>query len=381
MTDTPSPAPRLSPIVAAVQAFVAEQVSLLGINPKEAGGILRSLGLGLIGGLLFVYLKLPLPWMLGPLAVALVAAAFARPLKQPKILIMPMRAMIGVAIGASFTPELWGRAGGVVTSLALLLPYMLLVSALGVIFFEKVARFDRPTAFFCSGPGGLADMIIMSADAGASVRHVTLIQAARVLTIVSIVPFWLQYVDRHPLGTATMAALHLNELLLVDAVIIGAIAYTGWLIATRAGLIGGSMIGPLLLSGLLHGFGVTTVKVPIEILILAQLTIGIMIGSHFIGVTLREFVTILSWGIVAALFLVITAALVSLGISQATGINSTTLLLSYAPGGQNEMSIMALILHLDVAIVALHHLLRVAMVIIGAQFVLKANKSWRAEKG
>jgi membrane AbrB-like protein len=380
MTDMPTPEPALRSVIAHINTLIEDLISPLGISRAELWGILRSFGLALAGGLAFVYLRLPLPWMLGPLAVSLVCSTAGRPLKQPKFLLLPMRALLGVAIGASFTPELWGRAGGVITSLALLLPYMLLVTFAGVLFFERVARFDRPTAFFCSGPGGLADMIIMSADAGASVRHVTLIQAARVLTIVSIVPFWLQYVDKHPLGVANIAALHLNELLLVDALAILAIAYGGWFIATRAGLIGGSMIGPLVLSMLLHGAGVTTVKVPIEILVIAQLTIGIMIGGHFVGVTLREFVTILSWGITAALVMVLTASAVSLAISKATGIDSTTLLLSYAPGGQNEMSIMALILHLDVAIVALHHLLRVAMVVIGAQFVLKANRSWRSEK-
>jgi len=53
------------------------------------------------------------------------------------------------------------------------------------------------------------------------------------------------------------------------------------------------------------------------------------------------------------------------------------LLLSYAPGGQNEMAIMGLILGADVAIIALHHLLRVIMVVLGAQYVFQSNKDWR----
>jgi hypothetical protein len=41
------------------------------------------------------------------------------------------------------------------------------------------------------------------------------------------------------------------------------------------------------------------------------------------------------------------------------------------------MALLALIIGLDVAVVALHHLLRVAMVIIGAQIVFKSHKDWR----
>jgi hypothetical protein len=141
------------------------------------------------------------------------------------------------------------------------------------------------------------------------------------------------------------------------------------------------MVGPLILSGLLHGFGLTTVKVPLEILIAAQLTLGIVIGSYFIGVTLREFVTVLSWGLAFGTMLLLAAATATLLVSAITGLDSTVVLLGYSPGGQNEMALLALIIGLDVAVVALHHLLRVAMVIIGAQIVFKSHKDWRRPGG
>jgi hypothetical protein len=111
------------------------------------------------------------------------------------------------------------------------------------------------------------------------------------------------------------------------------------------------------------------------------MTLGIMIGGYFIGVTLREFVTVLSWGLAFASMLLLLAAAAALLVAQITGLDSTALLLSYSPGGQNEMNLLALILGIDVAVVALHHLLRVSMVVIGAQLVFKSHKDWRRQQG
>jgi uncharacterized membrane protein AbrB (regulator of aidB expression) len=55
-------------------------------------------------------------------------------------------------------------------------------------------------------------------------------------------------------------------------------------------------------------------------------------------------------------------------------------LLAFAPGGQTELNLLAFILGLDVAYVAMHHLARVAIVIIGAQMVLKSRSDWRKGK-
>ncbi len=53
--------------------------------------------------------------------------------------------------------------------------------------------------------------------------------------------------------------------------------------------------------------------------------------------------------------------------------------MAFAPGGQTELNLLAFILGVDVAYVALHHLARLAIVILGAQLVFATQKSWRRE--
>jgi uncharacterized protein len=379
MPDGAAPPEKLHARIGRHLAGFARRTRLFGLSRSQFWRLVLSFALAVLAGYVFVGLRLPLPWMLGPLTISLIASALDRPLERPSFLMFPMRALLGVAIGGTFTPALAGKAAGTIVSLLLLAPYMALVTVAGVIFLERVAKFDRPTAFFSAAPGGLADMVIMSQDAGANLRRVTLVQAARVLMIVFVLPFWLQFVGGQPIGGMSPRAIHISELLLVDAVLIVALAWVGWRIAERFGLVGASMVGPMLLSGLVHGLGLTTAKVPLEILILAQIVLGIVIGGHFVGISLREFTAVLSWGLAFATLLIALAGLAALAISALTGLESTTLLLSYAPGGQNEMALLALILGLDVAVIALHHLLRVAMVVIGAQIVFSTQKGWRKE--
>jgi uncharacterized membrane protein AbrB (regulator of aidB expression) len=64
-------------------------------------------------------------------------------------------------------------------------------------------------------------------------------------------------------------------------------------------------------------------------------------------------------------------------VSRVTGFDPVSVLLGFAPGGQTELNLLAFILGLDVAYVALHHLVRLGIVIIGAQIVFKTRKDWR----
>ncbi|MCL4765628.1 MAG: AbrB family transcriptional regulator [Hyphomicrobiaceae bacterium] len=336
---------------------------------------------GGIGALVFLTLELPLPWFLGALTFCLAASVLNAPLERPRVMSIPVRAVLGVAIGAAFTPALLAMLGGMAGSLLLVVPFMLVLMFAGMAFFERVARFDRPTAFFCAVPGGLTDMVTMASDAGANERAVTLIQATRILMIVALLPFWLQINGQQGIGGAIPPGVHLSDFRLVDAAVLVALGWAGWLLAKRIGLAGAPLVGPMVLSGLAHAGGFTSAKVPVEVMIFAQITLGIMLGAQFRGVTWKEFSSTMVWGIAFALLLVALTAAVAVGVSRLTGFGSTSVLLAFAPGGQTELNLLAYILGLDVAYTALHHLVRLAIVILGAQLVFAANRDWRSRRG
>ncbi len=360
-----------------VKVRLVQFLNRLGLTPMRAAKIALGFLVGVAGAWFFILVNLPLPWFLGSLTACIVASVAAAPIERPEQLSVPMRAVLGVAVGAAFTPELLTRFGSMATSLALLFPFMIAIIVLGMLFFERIARYDRPTAFFCAVPGGLTDMVTMAADAGANPRTVTLIQATRIVLIVFLLPFWLQWVGGVAIATVPPGAVRLHQFLLVDAVVMIALGWIGWRAAEHIGLAGAPLVGPMILSGLAHALGLTAAKIPLEVLIFAQITLGILLGAQFRGLTWKEFSSTMLWGAGFSVILVIATGLIALLVARITGFDSTTVLLAYAPGGQSELNLLAYILNLDVAYTALHHLVRLAIVIFGAQIVFKANPKWR----
>jgi membrane AbrB-like protein len=344
---------------------------------SQLGGWLLALLIGAAGSVVFVYAHFPLPWFLGALSFCLIASVLNAPILRPKPLTIPMRAVLGVAVGSAFSPALLGRVGGMAGSLAILVPFMVLIIVVSLVFYERVAGFDRPTAFFSAVPGGLTDMTAMAEDAGANQRAVILVQATRILIVVFTLPLWLQWHDGLPIGAAAGSRLRLADISPFDALVLLAIGWGGWWGARRLGLAGAPIVGPMIVSGILHASGVTSAKVPLEVLTFAQISVGVLLGCQFRGLTMKEFTGTMIWGIANTIVLLAITAVVVVGVSRITGFDPVSVLLAFAPGGQTELNLLAFIMGLDVAYVALHHLVRLAVVIIGAQIVFRTRTDWR----
>ena len=253
----------------------------------------------LAGALVFLALRWPLPWFLGAMTACLIAAVARVPIERPQALGVPMRIVLGVAIGTAFTPALLGRAGGMALSLALLVPWTLAIIAAGIPYFTRVAGFDRATALFCAVPGGIADMVTLAKDAGADARTVTLVQSTRILAIMLVLPLWVGWHDGLAVGgTSFVGRLRLADIGLVDAAMLIAIGYLGWWGAVRVRLVGAAIVGPMILSALAHAGGLTAAQVPFEIMTVAQITVGAMLGAQFRGLTWRELVRPVALGLV-----------------------------------------------------------------------------------
>jgi len=358
-------------------ARASQTVPVPSLVPDEIAGYVYALIVGAIGAVIFVRFSMPLPWFLGSLTACLVASVLKLPVRRPRPLSVPMRAILGVAVGSAFAPALLGRMGSMVGSLMLLVPYMIVIVVIGMYFYERLAGFDRPTAFYSAVPGGLTDMTTMAEDSGANTRSIVLTQATRIVIIVFALPLWLQWHDGITISATAASRVRLADISPGDAVVLFSIGLGGWLTARSLGLAGAPIVGPMVASGLVHAFGLTEVRMPLEVLTFAQIGVGAMLGCQFRGLTWREFKTTMIWGIAFSLVLLAIIPIVVLGVSRMTGFDPISVLLAFAPGGQTELNLLAYILGLDVAYVALHHLTRLAIVIFGAQIVFKTKLDWR----
>ncbi len=347
------------------------------IATRIALGIL----IGCAGAAFFVVAKLPLPWFLGALTATLIASVLGVPLIPPARLGQVLRAVLGVAIGSAFTPEILSRGAPMIVSLLGLLPWMAILVGGGYWFFSRRAMYDPMTSFFASVPGGLSDMVMIAEEMGADARAVTLIQLSRNVLVVFALPLYLQWHEHIAVARqAFTAKSHLTDLSIDSAAELLLLAVVGVWFGKKLGIAGAAIIGPMILSGLSHVAGWTTASVPFEIMTPTQILLGILLGYKFRGLTWLEFRTTLASGLLFSAGLLVLALLVSEIVSHFSGYSSMLTLMAYAPGGQAEINLLAFALHADVAFIAIHHLARIALVMLSAQVMVRLHRKWTAAK-
>jgi len=321
------------------------------------------------GVALFLVLGIPLPWLLGSMFGCLAAALIGVPLAGLPVISVPVRTILGVAVGASITPAVLGQLGGWALSIVLVPPFIVVIGAVGYPYFRHLWRFDPATSFYGAMPGGLQDMLIFGEEAGGSARIMSLIHATRVLIVVSVLPpilaLWLG-LDLTGAPGVPARDLPLGELTLMVVLAIG-----GWKLAQAVGLFGATILGPLIVTAAASLLGVLHHRPPAEAIVVAQFFIGLAVGTHYSGITWSEVRRVVA----AALgYCVLLAGLSAGFIAFAYGLGVAPLaeiILALSPGGQAEMALLAIVAGADVAYVVTHHIARIVIVIIGAPLVAR----------
>ncbi|PWK57377.1 hypothetical protein C8D95_10219 [Silicimonas algicola] len=326
----------------------------------------RSLTLAsaVIGTLVFWLLSLPLPFLFGPMTACLLVALSGAPMAGFGQLSVGMRTILGVAIGSSFTPEMVHRIPPMAASVALVPLYIAMIGLVGVPFFRKVYKFDWATSWYAAMPGGLQDMVVFGQEAGGDVRALSLIHATRVLVVITLAPLILQQgfgaTMDNPIGApATELPPHELVLMVLAALI-------GWKGGERIGLFGASILGPMIMTAALSFAGLIHSRPPAEAILAAQFFIGMGIGVGYTGVTWYE----LRRHVVAGLVFVVLVAMLAAAFTEVVVYLDLAppvdAFLAFAPGGQAEMTVLAIIAGADLGYVVMHHILRVLLVITGA---------------
>jgi len=320
------------------------------------------------GAALFVALNLPLPFLLGPMLACLIVALAGAPMADMGAAGVFMRTFLGVAIGATVTPGMLAALPSYGLTLAVVPLFVLVIGAVGYPFFRRLG-FDQPTAFYASMPGGLQDMLVFGAEAGGDVRAMSLIHATRVLVIVTAAPVilhlaWGADLTRPPGIPFSQVPLHEIALMALAGLV-------GWKGGERIGLFGASILGPLILTAALSLSGIIHSRPPAEVIMASQFFIGIAVGAKYAGITWRELRVDVGAGIAFSVMLAVISLAVFALVSLLSDAPPLDLLLSFLPGGQAEMAVIAIVAGADVAFVVAHHLLRIFVVILLAPLVAR----------
>jgi membrane AbrB-like protein len=335
-----------------------------------------TLALAALGIAAFSATGLPLPFLFGPMLACLIAALLGAPLRGTGQVGVAARTILGVAVGASITPDLVGTLPQMALSVALVPLYIFCIGIVGVPFFRRVCGFDPVTSYYAAMPGGLQDMVIFGTEAGGDPRALSLIHATRVLVIVSVAPILLTQVFDTPLTQPIGAPI--SDVPIIEMVLMVVAALIGWKGGERVGLFGASILGPMIVTAALSLSGLIHVRPPAEAILAAQYFIGISIGVGYVGVTLNE----LRKDVLSGIAYVVLLALIAIAFTEIVVLSGLAApvegFLAFAPGGQAEMTVLAIVAGADLGFVVVHHLTRIVLVITAAPIVAKLMKLKKA---
>lgn len=333
-----------------------------------------ALSVGTAGGALFWWLDLPLAWMLGAMTASGLAALMRLPIYLSPKIRNPIVPVIGAMLGSSFTGEMLGNLTHWVVPLLILFPFIVAAGTAAFLYLSRVAGMDRPTAFYSAMPGGLVDMVLMGERAGGDATTISLMHAARVFLVVMLFPVVIQFVTGSNLSGRSGTYQPLSDILhLWPALWFAVSAVTGALLGKLLKLPAPMLVGPMIISAVLHAGGITDFKVPTMILAAAQVVLGTGIGCRFAGTPPRRILTVLGHSLGTTALLLSVTILFGLAVSAWTDIPFAEALLAYAPGGLAEMSLIAFTLGLEVPFVAAHHVARIFLTISGVALL---NRLW-----
>ena len=326
---------------------------------------LHALAAGVLAALLCVFLNTPLPWMIGPLFATAGLRLAGRELSAPVRVREAGQWAIGTALGLYFTAPVLGVLAARAGWIALAVVFALALGCFCAWLLHKLSRTDRTTAFFAMAVGGASEMAVQGEHHGANVERVAAAHSLRIMLVVGILPFAMRYWSQHGLGMG--ADLYVTGARVVDVpgllalILITACAA---LALKRCRIPNAWVIGPLLMTMTLTGFGIHLSSLPEWIVKAGQLFIGISLGTRFTPGFLRTAPRYLACVAGCSVLALALAATFGLALARLAGLNPGTAILATSPGGIAEMSLTAQTLHLGVPIVTAFHVARMVILVL-----------------
>lgn len=328
---------------------------------RQAAILAMTLALGAVGGLLFTFIGLPAAWLSGAMIVVAIAALSRLPVAIPGLMRNGLFIILGLSMGAGVSPDVVQRVSQWPVSMAVLFLVVILVTLATYAFLRITAGWDRTSAYFGALPGALSFVMALAAETKSDLARIAASQSIRLLILVAVLPYAVTGSTDHVMHGMERPVLPT----LTELAVLFALCTAASLLAVRLRLPGGWLTGAFFMSSALNATGTIPVALPQWMLIPCYIGLGCFIGCRFEQTTWRSFLSMVGVGLGAVAVGLAVSAGAAWAVSYALGLPFGQLLLAYAPGGLEVMTLLAFMLDLDPAFVAAHQLARyIGMVLL-----------------
>ena len=331
--------------------------------------LLKTIFIGLLGGITFNILLLPLPWMLGPAFSVAIFALFGIHVNISRNFRAPFVGLTGVWLGSYFQPNIMNDLNIWFVSLIFLILYVPFAHLISYYALVKIKKINKPEAFFIGSPGGLLEMTLGAEECKADSKKVSLIHVIRIFLTVMLIPnllllFFPDAFVREPTWPNLEGELfHFISFIILIPL--------GYYIGKKINFPGYQLFGPLIISATLHISGYFQLNANICFLIISQLIIGSYFGCNMNRVSWKTAGNYLMDATIVVVCLTLCIIPFLFLMKFFTSIKTEAIILAFSPGGVNEMGLLAAFLNIEPAYVLTHHLSRLCVVLILLIFAKK----------
>jgi membrane AbrB-like protein len=320
----------------------------------------------LIGGASFMLMHMPIPWLLGPMIAVLIGSSIWKEnYRWPGQARNTGMIIVGYTIGLSMTAAALREMSHQLPSMLLMTVLLLLLCAGMAYVFSKLARSDYLTVLMGSIPGGLTQIITLAQETDeVNITVVTVMQVIRLMTIIVCVPLLIF----NPLSgnhhADTMAAELISVVqtngssLMPNLLFFAAVCVVFALAGSKIRFPTAYLLGPAIATAILQIIGLHGPTLPSMLINAAQFMIGAYVGLLLKPGELTQKLRTISLAIMSSILLVLGALALSFILTKLQRVSMSTALLSLAPGGMDQMGIIAHEVNADLSMVSGYQLFR-----------------------
>ncbi|MED3562990.1 AbrB family transcriptional regulator [Bacillus xiapuensis] len=271
--------------------------------------------------------------------------------------------IVGYSIGLSFSKN-------ALIQILKQLPAMLMMTVLLVLFcagiafvVSKLTGVDYPTVLTGSIPGGLSQMIIFAEEVkGIDLTTVTFLQVARLMMIIFFVPFLVFGPIFQGTGKVSSESLfHTVQTPNTSIIWLVIICVICAILAKRLKFPTPFLLGPILGTAIMNISGLHGPALPVSILDLSQFMIGGYIGLLLKPEKLQHKARVITLALISGMVMILGSLALSLLLISQEHISASTSFLSVAPGGMDQMGILAHEVQADLSMVTGFSIIQVVL--------------------
>jgi uncharacterized protein len=320
----------------------------------------ETLLIAIAGGVVFTLIGFPAGLVSGSMLATALAAFSGRPITIPLPLARASFVLIGILLGTVVTPETLRGMATWPLSIVLLIVSAALTMIAATSYLRVVHGWDSLSALLGASPGSMAQVMALSAEFGANLRGIAIVQTMRVLVVAIGLPGGLALfgLAASPIPVVRSAAGFSPA----EFAVLAAASTVSAVIMHRIRFPGGLLFGAMAASAILHGGGFLHATLPWWLGSAAVVVLGGLVGSRFAN---TRFIMLMDYFWAALGSSAVAIAIASVFVVVVTyllPLRTSDVVIAFAPGAQDTMMVLALALQLDPVYVGAHHLMRFLVV-------------------